>query len=367
MKLHKLFTAILILLYTSIYAQVDVAKIKESTDAFSKKHADVGTIILVEKQGELINYATGFSNKEKGKKAKTKNLFEIGSASKMVTAIAVLQLVEKGKLSLNTPINKFFPDGKIKNLANFKGKNYWDKVTVEMLLNHTSGFIDYLNVYGDDEKALKMFSVRGKVYSSEEIYNLAVNHGDANFIPGEKFKYCNTGYIILGDIISRLSGMNWRDYIQKNIFDKVGMKNTYFGSRLTKKAKRRMMRGHYKGKPSFMPPTLAGSAGEIVSCTKDLEKFLLAWHGGKLYLRPETLQMQQTKGFHQMYEDYKVLTYGYGVMQVAGFYGHGGQTFGFQSYVVYNPTKKIAYVIGVNDATVSPMSLFFLLENISFF
>ena len=236
MNTQRLFTALVILFFTNIYAQVEMTKVKESTDAFSKQYADVGTIILVEKQVELINYATGFSNKEKGKKAKTKNLFEIGSASKMFTAIAVLQLVEKGKLSLNTPINKFFPDGKIKNLANFKGKNYWDKVTVEMLLNHTSGFIDYLNVYGDDEKALKIFSVKGKVYVSEELIDLAIAHGDANFIPGEKFKYCNTGYIILGDIISKLSGMNWRDYIQKNIFDKVGMKNTYFGSRLTKKA-----------------------------------------------------------------------------------------------------------------------------------
>ena len=367
MNTQRLFTVLVILFFTNIYAQVEMTKVKESTDAFSKQYADVGTIILVEKQVELINYATGFSNKEKGKKAKTKNLFEIGSASKMFTAIAVLQLVEKGKLSLNTPINKFFPDGKIKNLANFKGKNYWDKVTVEMLLNHTSGFIDYLNVYGDDEKALKIFSVKGKVYASEELIDLAIAHGDANFIPGEKFKYCNTGYIILGDIISKLSGMNWRDYIQKNIFDKVGMKNTYFGSRLSKRVKRRMMRGYFKTKPSFMPPTLAGSAGEIVSCTKDLEKFLLAWHGGKLYLRPETLQMQQTKGFHQMYEQSKALTYGYGVMQIAGYYGHGGQTFGFQSFVTYNPKKKIAYVIGVNDATVSPMNLFFLLENISFF
>ncbi len=367
MKFSKIFLPILILVFASSNAQIDTKILTKTIDDFSVQNNNCGISVLISEEEHNIFHAVGLANKEKNKKIKTKDLFEIGSASKMFTAIAILQLIEQGKFSLNTTLDTFYPESDIKKLANFKDENYWNQVTIEMLLNHTSGFVDYLNVYGDDEKALKIFSVKGKEYSFKEITDLAINHGDANFKPGKQFKYCNTGYIILGDIIRIKSGLNWRDYIQKNILDVVKMKNTFFGSRISQKDEKRKMRGYFKGKESFMPPTLAGSAGELVSNTKDLEKFLLAWQQGKLFNKPETLQIQRTKGFHQMYEQSTVLTYGYGVMLIDGFYGHGGQTFGFQSYITYNPTKKKIYVIGINDAKVEAMNLFLEIENINIF
>jgi len=368
MKLKNIIPALLLFTATSLTAQMDFKTIKENCDAISKD-SNTAMLTLVDDGKEELIYATGLADKEKQIKAKTDDLFEIGSASKMFTAIAVLQLIEQGKLSLKNTMPQLFSRESLKNLANLKGKNYWDKITVEMLLNHTSGMIDYLNVYEDDEKAMEILAVKGKKYSFDDLTDLAIQHGDMNFIPGTEFKYCNTGYILLGEIITKRSGMPWREYIKKNVIKKAGMTDTYFGSTIPKSAEARKMKGYYNNKFSFMPPTLAGSAGEIVSNLKDLKKFLLAWQNGKLYSKPETLQMQRTQGFQIMYPDQTdKLTYGYGVMSIDGYLGHGGQTFGFQSYVAYNPEKKRICIIGVNDAVKIPATqVFFLFESISIF
>ncbi len=364
MKISFYYTLTLFFIGFNIYSQSDKEKTISILNNFSEKYNKAAVLAYSNKNSNEIAYATGFSNRLDSTQVVTTNLFEIGSASKMFTAIAILQLIEQNKLSLKTPISEFYPTGNIRNLANFDGENYFDKVTVEMLLNHTSGLIDYLNVYGDDNIALKIFSVKGKTYSFDEIIKLSVDHGDANFIPGEKFKYCNTGYIILGDIINKITKTNWRDYIQVNIFDKAKMKNTYFGSRIPEVAKRKVIKGYYNFNPSDMPPTLAGSAGEVISTLNDLKKFLSYWQNGKLFYKPETLQLQRNSGFNKMYEHIKSLEYGYGVMRINGFYGHGGQTFGFQSYVTFNPETKNLFIVGVNDASASAMLLFFQIEGI---
>jgi hypothetical protein len=145
------------------------------------------------------------------------------------------------------------------------------------------------------------------------------------------------------------------------------MTDTYFGSEIPKSAEIRKMKGYFKSKLSFMPPTLAGAAGEIVSNLKDLKSFLQTWQDGKLFSKPETLQIQHTQGYNLMYPDKTdKLSYGYGVMKIDGYYGHAGQTFGFQSYVTYNPEKKQMCILGANDASNIPLTqIFWLFEGIS--
>ena len=364
MGFKSVISSFLVFFYISVSAQISQQDIKNTLDGYSKQTDNTALLIYKSENDVVFKYATGLADKENKTTAKTDDLFEIGSASKMFTAISILQLIEKGKLSLETPISEFYKKGNILKLGIKDGKNHFNEVTVGMLLNHTSGFIDYLNVYEDDEKAMEILAVKGKIYSFDELINLAVQHGDSNFTPGEKFKYCNTGYIILGDIISKVSKEDWKDYIQKNIFDKADMKNTFFGSRISKANEKRKMRGYFNHKPTFMPPTLAGSAGEVVSNLDDLAKFLKAWQGGKL-LSQKTTELQRTEGFHQMYDSFDALTYGYGIMNLNNFYGHGGQTFGFQTYVTYNPKSNKLYVVASNDASVGAMILFITLEGIS--
>ena len=368
---RKLLTAILFLLplFAHALACGMVApglqgEVNSAVSRYAQEHNNTAVWLLVEKKSERARGAAGFANRQKQLPASRDQLFEIGSASKIFTGIAIFQLIEAGKLSLDTKLSRFYKKGTIVQLANFKGKNYWKEVTVGMLLRHRSGFVDYLNVFGSDARTIAHFNNNEHVYTFNEIISLAASHGEANFRPGEKFRYCNTGYIMLGDIIEKVSGMPWREYIRTHIMQKAGMEHTWFGSQMPEKLRRNMPQGYAEGKPSSMPPTLAGSAGEIVSTLDDLARFMKAWGEGRLYAKPKTLKFQMTQGFVKMDPTIENLTYGYAIMRIEGFYGHGGQTFGFQSYLAYNPQKKELYIVGVNDAFVSSMDLFFELAGI---
>ena len=340
--------------------------VQKAVDTYSKQMNNTGILLLVSQKGKTYKASAGFADRKSKRKVKTDDLFEIGSASKVFTGIAILQLIEKGKLSLDTKLNTFYKEGEIKKLANFKGKNYWDDVTVEMLLQHTNGFIDYLNVYGDDAKSIKILGGKKKHYTFEQLIHQAVGFGDANFKPGEKFKYSNTGYIILGDIITKVSGDDWHDYMQKNILDKVGMQHTYFGTRLAKDLRDSMPKGHMQSKETFMAPSLASSAGEIVSTLDDLALLMKSWAEGKLYTNPKTLEIQLKEGFNQQDDRVENLYYGYALMRLDGFYGHVGQTFGFQSYMGINPESGDIYVVGTNDSMVGSSDLFMGLAGLSY-
>ena len=331
---------------------------------YSKKNHDTAIWLLVQKNNHPYKVASGLANRASKRAAKENELFEIGSASKLFIGVSILQLLEEGKISLDTKIRNFYPPGEIQKLANFHGKNYWNDVTVGMLLNHTSGFIDYLNVYADNTKAIERLGGKEKHYTFKELIHQAVSFGDANFKPGTDFKYCNTGYIILGDIISKVTHHNWHEYVQKNIFDVLGMKDTYFASQIPSKLRASLAQGYSFGKPTFMSPSLAGSAGEVISSLEDLATFITAWSQGKLYKDANTIKVHQNLGFHFMDKSIQNIKYGYALMQIDNFYGHGGQTFGFESFVAINPQSGDVYIVGTNDAQVHSMDLFMQIAGI---
>ena len=325
---------------------------------YSKNNHNTGIWLLVNKNNHQYKTVSGLRNRTDKRAVKEDDLFEIGSASKLFIGVSIFQLLEEGKISLDTKIRNFYPQGEIQKLANFNGKNYWNDITVGMLLNHTSGFIDYLNVYGDDTQAIEHFGGKEKHYTFKELIHQAVSFGDANFKPGTDFKYCNTGYIILGDIISKVTHSDWHEYVQKNIFDTLDMKHTYFSSQISSKLRANMPQGYSFGKATFMPPSLARSAGEVISSLEDLATFITAWSEGKLYKDANTVKLQQNLGFHFMDKSIKNIKYGYALMKIDDFYGHGGQTFGFESFVAINPQTGDVYVVGTDDAQVHSMDLF---------
>jgi len=170
----------------------------------------------------------------------------------------------------------------------------------------------------------------------------------------------------LGDIIEKVSGEDWRDYVQKHILDTLGLKHTYFGSRLTREVKVTMPQGYFSGKATDMPFTLASSAGEIVSTVDDLSTFIRAWGEGKLYKDPKTLKLQMTEGFHLMNPAISNISYGYAIMNVGGLFGHGGQTFGFQSFIATRPDAGESFAIGINEAESQAMVLLMKVAGVSY-
>jgi len=170
--------------------EVVVKKVKiknvlyDVVSSYSKETNNTAILLLIiNKDGKSYKAAAGFADRESGRQVKSSDLFEIGSATKVFTGISIFQLIESGKLSLDTKLKTFYPQGKITQLANYKGKNYWNDVTVGMLLQHTSGFIDYFNVYGDDKKALKILGGQDKHFTFSQLINISASFGDANFKP----------------------------------------------------------------------------------------------------------------------------------------------------------------------------------------
>jgi D-alanyl-D-alanine carboxypeptidase len=356
----------LLLITVNANASSTKTKLEKVVTEYSKALEHAAVLLETTTKGARLKVAVGYADKENKTDADVDAPFPIGSASKVFVGVSVFQLIEAGKLSLDTKLNTFFPEGTIQDLAFYQGENYFNDVTVGMLLQHTSGFIDYLNIYKDDAKAIEIYTKNGDHYTFERIIKLAVDFGDANFKPGTKFSYCNTGYIILGDIIQKVSGEDWRDYVQKHILDTLGLKHTYFGSRLTREVKVNMPQGYFAGKVTDMPFTLASSAGEIVSTVDDLSTFIRAWGEGKLYKNPKTLKLQMTEGFHLMNPAILNISYGYAIMNVGGLFGHGGQTFGFQSFIATRPDANESFAIGINEAESQAMELLMKVAGVSY-
>ncbi len=176
----------------------------ESQDAFS------GTVLVARDGRPLFSKAYGLANREHRIPNRIDTKFGLGSMNKMFTAVAIAQLVEQGKLSFDDPIGDHLPGG-------WLVPKIGRKVRVHHLLNHTSGLGDYLE--GFIEQA--HFRFRGP-----EDYKEIVARESLKFEPGTQWSYSNTGFLLAGVIVSEVSGMDYYDYIRKNIYEPAGMRNS---------------------------------------------------------------------------------------------------------------------------------------------
>src|ERR1700749_178445 len=169
-----------------------------------------GAAIIVVKNGQVIfRKGYGLANLELNMPVRPEMVFRIASITKQFTAVAVMMLVEQGKLSLQDSITKFFPDYPT------DGKT----ITIENLLTHTSGVKDYLE---------KLWPQRMREdFRPESLIDLFRNEG-LEFEPGTKESYSNSNYVLLGVIIEKLSGKEYGQFIEENIFKPLGMKHSYY-------------------------------------------------------------------------------------------------------------------------------------------
>ena len=166
--------------------------------------------VLIEKDGEVLLYMSyGLSDVDEGMLNKPVTKYLIGSVTKQFTAMAIMQLYEKGLLDINDTLSEYIPDFP-------RG----EEMTLVDLLRHTSGIVDYMN----DAPAV-VDEMAYDTLSEENILDI-IKTMDLKFDPGSKYSYCNTNYLILGCIVEWVSGQSYADYLSENIFEVVGMKNT---------------------------------------------------------------------------------------------------------------------------------------------
>jgi CubicO group peptidase (beta-lactamase class C family) len=200
-------------------------------------HSGFNGGILVAKNGEIVfeDYL-GYINHSTKELINSSSKFHIASVSKTFTAMAILQLMEQGKINLDAYINNYLP--------NFPYHN----ITVKDLLSHRSGLANY--VYFMDGKIRETITVKGRrgrlvkktiVKNDEFVKNGLLTNEDVlqyiiarkpltEALPNTRFKYCNTNYILLACIVEKVSGIDFPNYMQKNIFEPLGMQNTYIFS-----------------------------------------------------------------------------------------------------------------------------------------
>src|SRR4051812_25601890 len=176
-------------------------QVADFVNSYLKKKQIPGCAVLVRKDGEIVHSAGyGIANLEQGVKVTPKTVFQSGSVGKQFTAMAVMMLVEEGKLSLGDRVSKFL-----------KVPSTWSKITVRHLLTHTSGLGDYP----------ENFSLQ-KDYTEEEMLK-TVTAEPLAFAPGDKWAYSNLGYVTLGILIRKVTGEFYGNVLQKRLFSKLGM------------------------------------------------------------------------------------------------------------------------------------------------
>jgi CubicO group peptidase (beta-lactamase class C family) len=179
--------------------------------AYEKSRDFSGAVLVADRDGLVYRGGFGWANREAGTRITATTKFWIASVTKQFTAAAILQLAESGRLRLEGTIGEYLPEYPRKHAG---------RVTIEQLLTHTSGIPDY----ADRDF---MASATAQTSGPSRLLNLFWER-DLEFEPGSRFRYANSGYIVLGAIIERLTGKSWAAAMEDRIFSRLGMKDTGF-------------------------------------------------------------------------------------------------------------------------------------------
>jgi len=301
-----------------------------------------GGAVLVAK-GDQILYQKAFGLDDLDKKTPLRPdmVFRLGSVTKQFTAVAILQLVEQRKISLKDDITRFIPDyptqGKI--------------ITVEHLLNHTSGIKSYTSM------PLWTPAVRQMDLTPKALVDFFKDQ-PMDFDPGDQYAYNNSGYVLLGYIIERVTGMSYADYLAKNVFKPAGLKHSFYETKPRPIANwangfQRNADGKYApAEPLSMTQPYA--AGSLTSTVEDLYRWMRALFAGNVVSK-DLLQKAHTPN---ILPDGTNTRYGYG-WQMGYILGsptveHGGSVNGFQSTLIYLPKEEVCVAILTNCDAFSP-------------
>jgi CubicO group peptidase (beta-lactamase class C family) len=287
-----------------------------------------GSILIAQGDRVIYERAFGFADAKRTSKVMPETRFGMASGSKMFTALAIAQLVEKGKLSYSDPLSKFFPD--------FPNAAFAKKATIHNLLSHTSGVNEYWTP--EYEKSWKT------ILTNKQMLPWVYKVG-ADFEPGAKFHYSNSNFILAGLIVEQVGGMDYYDYVRKHITGPLGMTMTDFYLRDGKAANLAEPLKRGASGWEFVELGARGTAaGGCFSTPREMLKFARGLTGGKLVTKETLTRMSTTKvrGLDAQ------MDYGYGFElgnqgQVFSF-GHGGIARGTNFEFRYFPADDITLI-----------------------
>jgi CubicO group peptidase (beta-lactamase class C family) len=306
-----------------------------------------GCALAIIQNGEIL-YSRGYgmANLEHGIPNQEKTVFYLASVSKQFTAMCAALLAEEGLVSLDDDVRKYIPEL----------PQYQAPITIRHLVHHTSGLRDYLELMslagGDSDDVLTMDEALASVVRQREL----------NFTPGDRYLYCNSGYLLLSFIVQRTSGLTIRQYAQKKIFDPLGMKDSHFHDERNEIVPRRAT-GYMPGPDGRLridaPHFDVIGSGGIYSTIGDLFKWDQNFYHNQIGKgSPDLINLVQTPW---KLNNGEKMNYAFGLM-VEPYRGlkrveHDGAYGGYRTVITRFPEQSFSVIILSNLGTIAPEAL----------
>ncbi|MES2061027.1 MAG: serine hydrolase domain-containing protein [Bacteroidota bacterium] len=335
--IKKLLTLVILsVTITGCYAQsINKTRLDSLLNTLAANNKSMGSL-AISQNGQLI-YQKSIGNAAIDSPAtipaSAKTKYRIGSISKMFTGVMVMQLVEEGKLTLETTLDKFYPE--VPNAA---------KITIGMMLSHHSGLHNFTN-----DPAYMTYMLSPQTHE-QMLARIAAMKPD--FEPGSKGQYSNTNFVLLSYIIEKVAKKTYPELVKQRVINKIGLKDTYYGVR-TNTANNEAYSYTYDGKWKKFVETdmsIPTGAGSMVSTPANLDKFIEALFTGKL-VKPASLELMKT-----MKDNFGLAIFVSPFKGKTG-YGHGGAIDAYRAELAYFPEQKLAISYTANGGSYDPSKI----------
>lgn len=340
----RILTLLLIFIYNLGCAQPADKDLSKKIDDLAKnlaKAGDPGFTVAVAKGDKLLfSKGYGSANPEYDIPNSPTTIFHVASVSKQFTAFAIALLADQGKISLNDDIRKYLPEL----------KDFGHKITVKHLVHHTSGLRDQWNLL-----ALAGWRL-DDVITKDQVLRLISHQDELNFKPSDEFSYCNTGYTLMAEIVSRVSGKPFPEWCRENIFTPLQMDHTLFYDDHEKIVKNRAYSFHDSPeglKKSVLSYANAG-ATSLFTTAEDLAK----WSNNFYTMKVGNARVMQQMEERGILNDGDTINYAFG-QDISKYKGvkaiaHSGGDAGYRSYLLRFPDQKYSIIVLSNMASFNP-------------
>ena len=326
---RPLLAVVAALVYPGLLAAEDLAAENALFSEYTNKTP--GCALGVMQDGKFTyRKGYGMANLEHEIPIASSSVFRIGSTSKQFTAAAVALLAEQGKLRLDDPMARYFPEF----------PPWADGVTVMNLVNHSSGIRDYLQLTW-----LQGLVNDADHYSDDYVLELLARQRETNFPPGTEYLYSNSGYLLLAHLVERVSGQSLKEYAAANIFGPLGMANSHFHDDHTHIVPGRAS-GYAPREEGFrISETTLDMVGDggVYTSVDDLLFWERNFEANRLGGGDELIDRLTTPGF---FSDGRPMDYAFG-LTVETYRGldvvhHGGAFVGYRAMFMRFPTERLA-------------------------
>lgn len=309
------------------------ARVDEYLNALVKQNRFSGSILIARDGHVLVRKGYGMANYETDAPNTPQTKFRLGSITKQFTAVAVMMLQERGKLSVQDSICKYVPECPAT----------WQPVQIHHLLTHTSGIWN-LTSSPDYRKTMSLPSAPAETIARFKDKPL-------EFTPGERFNYSNSGYILLGYLVEKISGQTYEAFLRENIFEPLKMTNTGYdnpNTLLKHRASGYSLRTGTLTNALYLDMTIPHAAGALYSTVEDLYLWDQALYTERL-VRQKTLDAVFTP-FKSNYGYGFTIDKRFGLKNIT----HGGAINGFTTFISRFPDERATVIVLNNIDTVAP-------------